>query len=156
MCMCAALRTPAQQCSPLARLSLSLHPSPFLKLLSLNPNLMHTPISIIFWIQPYSSSQLALQISPLQLFSKLLSHNNIQYAETAAAAVSAAALCHCSGSALIKLTSTVRPSVRPPHHHRRQPPVHRWIKKSLSPGHPLAEGGCPLSLSLHCAVFTTF
>ena len=122
--------------------SLSLHPSLFLKLLSLNPNLMHTPISIIFWIQPYSSSQLALQISPLQLFSKLLSHNNIQYAETAAATVSAAAaLCHCSLShllgqrALIKLTSTVRPSVRPlppPHYHRRQPPVHRWIKKSLS------------------------
>lgn len=107
---------------------LSLHPSPFLKLLSLNPNLMHTPISIIFWIQAYSSSQLALQISPLQLFSKLLSHNNIQYAEAAVAVAAALPLPPRTPAALIKLTSTVHPAVR----HRRQPPVHRRIKKSLS------------------------
>jgi hypothetical protein len=146
--MCAARRS-LRTAVLAARSPLSLHPSPFLKLLSLNPNLMHTPISIIFWIQPYSSSQLALQISPLQLFSKLLSHNNIQYAETALRSHSLRRRRRANKIDINR--PSARPSVRPPHHHRRQPPVHRWIKKSLSlsraPSLSLG-GGRPLSLSL--------
>jgi hypothetical protein len=135
-------------------LPLSLHPSPFLKLLSLNPNLMHTPISIIFWIQPYSSSQLALRISPLSNFSpsycRITTFSMQRRPPSPPPPHSATALSHLLGQrALIKLTSTVRPSVRPPlppHNHRRQPPVHRWIKKSLSLSR--APSLAALSLSL--------